>query len=619
MSAHPAEGTLARMFWSRVERSGGEPAQMVKRGGRWETLDWSRVGAAVRELALGLLALGLRPGEAVAVLSRSRAEWVQADFAIFSAGGVTVPIYPSVTAEQVAYVVNDAEARLLLVEDAEQLAKVLQVRGRMAGLARIVVMEGDEDQDPTRLGWEALRRLGRDRAGDFGAALAGRIAEADPQHVATIVYTSGTTGPPKGVVQTHANHLAMLGSVTRVAPARPGDVHVLFLPLAHSFGRLEAFMGVYLGLTTAFAESLDKLGDDIREVRPHFLVAVPRVFEKVHARILADVQAGSRARRAVFAWAMRVGRQVADRRAAGRPVPASLTVRHRLAHRLVFARLAAALGGRLRFAVSGGAALSSEIAAFFHAAGILILEGYGLTESCPVLTFNRLDRFRFGSVGLPVPGVEIRLAADGEILARGPNVAMRGYWKRPEESAATFGADGWLRTGDIGRLDADGFLFITDRKKDLIVTSGGINIAPQTVESLLRSDPFISQALVYGDGRPYPVALVTVDPEAAAALARSRGSLWTDPARLSGLPEVRARVERIVAEANARLQSYARIKRFAVLPAELTEEAGEVTPTQKLKRKQVAAKYADVLAALYESPAPATNARPGSRASSRDG
>jgi long-chain acyl-CoA synthetase len=615
MREHPAEDTLARMFWSRVERSGDRPAQMVKRGGRRETLDWSQVGTQVRELALGLLALGLRAGESVAILSRSRAEWVQADFAILSVGGITVPIYPTYTAEQVAYIVNDAEARLLVVEDASQLAKVLEMRGRMAGLGRIVVIEGHEGQDPTRLGWEALRQLGRDHAATFGPVLAARVAAADPKQVATIVYTSGTTGPPKGVVQTHDNHIAMLAAVTQVAPAQPGDVHVLFLPLAHSFGRLEAFMGVYLGLTTAFVESLDKLGDDIREVRPHFLVAVPRVFEKVHARILSDVEAGSPLKRGVFTWAMRVGRQFADRRMAGRPVPALLALRYRLAHRLVFARLQAALGGRLRFAVSGGAALSPDIAAFFHAAGILILEGYGLTESCPVLTFNRLDRFRFGSVGQPVPGVELRLAPDGEILARGPNIAMRGYWRRPEESAETFGADGWLRTGDIGRIDEDGFLFITDRKKDLLVTSGGINIAPQPIESLLRSDPFISQALVYGDRRPYPVALVTVNFEAAAELARSHGILWTDHARLSRHPEVVARVERIIAEKNAHLQSYARIKRFAVLPAELTEEAGEVTPTQKVKRKQVAEKYADVLESLYRE---ATTSRPVSRSSSRD-
>lgn len=600
MKEHPAEDTLARMFWRRVERSGDRPAQMVKRGGRWETLDWSQVGAQVRELALGLLAVGLRAGEPVALLSRSRAEWVQADFAIFSVGGVTVPIYPSYTAEQVAHIVNDSEARLLIVEDAAQLVKVLEVRGRMAGLGRIVVIEGYEGQDPTRLGWEALRQLGRDHAATFGPALGARVATADPKQIATIVYTSGTTGPPKGVVQTHDNHVAMLASIVQVAPARPGDVHVLFLPLAHSFGRLEAFMGVYLGLITAFAESLDTLGDDIREVRPHFLVAVPRVYEKVHARILGDVRAGSAFRRAVFAWAMGVGRQASRRRMASRRLPRSLAVARAFAHRLVFARLQAALGGRLRFAVSGGAALSPEIAAFFHAAGIVILEGYGLTESCPVLTFNRLDAFKFGSVGRPVPGVELKLAADGEILASGPSIAMLGYWNRPEETAETFGRDGWLRTGDIGRLDEDGFLFITDRKKDLIVTSGGINIAPQIVENLLRSDPFISQALVYGEGRPYPVALVTVDPEAAARLARSGGTVWTDPARLAEQPEVLSRVERIVAEKNAKLQSYARIKRFAVLPGELTEEAGEVTATQKLKRKKVAEKYADVLESLYQ-------------------
>lgn len=595
-----AEATLARMLWSRVERSGGRPAQMIKRGAGWQVLTWSEVGQAVRELAIAFLALGLRAEDRVAILSRSRAEWVQADFAILSAGGITVPIYPTYTPEQIAYIVNDSEARILLVEDPGQLAKALEVRGPMCGLSRIVVMQGYEGQDVTVLSWEDLRRLGRDRAAELGPVLGERVAATRPEQTATIVYTSGTTGPPKGVVQSHGNHMAALGSVARVAPIEAGDVHLLFLPLAHSFARLEAFMGVYLGLVTAFCESLERLGDEIREVRPHFLVAVPRVFEKVHARILADVAKSSRLEQKVFGWAMRAGHEISRRRIARRSLSPFLALSHRLAHRLVFARLHAALGGRLRFAVSGGAPLSPEIAAFFHAAGILILEGYGLTESCPVLAFNRIDAFRFGSVGRAVPGVTLELAPDGEILARGPNVAA-GYWRKPAESAEVFGADGWLRTGDIGRLDEDGFLHIVDRKKDLIVTSGGVNIAPQVIEKLLESDPFISQALVYGDRRPYPVALVTVNPEAAVRLVRSLGVAWTDQARAAGHPAVRERVEQVIEDRNSRLQSYARIKKFAVLPAELSEEAGEVTPTQKLKRRRVGEKYADVLESLYES------------------
>ena len=603
-----AETTLARMLWSRVERSGSEPSEMVKGGAGWQVLKWSEVGQAVRELALALLALGVRAVDRVAILSRNRAEWVHADFAILSAGGITVPIYPTYTPEQVAYIVNDSEARILIVEDPGQLAKALEVRGQMSGLSRLVVMHGYEGQDATVLSWDDLRRLGRDRATEFGPALAERVAATRPEQTATIVYTSGTTGPPKGVVQSHDNHMAALGSVARVAPVEAGDVHLLFLPLAHSFGRLEAFIGVYLGLVTAFCESLERLGDEIREVRPHFLVAVPRVFEKVHARIIADVEKGSRLERTVFGWAMRVGHEVSRRQIARRPLSPLLALSHRLAHRLVFARLHVALGGRLRFAVSGGAPLSPEIAVFFHATGILILEGYGLTESCPVLAFNRIDAFRFGTVGRAVPGVVLELAPDGEILARGPNVAA-GYWRKPAESAEVFGADGWLRTGDIGRLDQDGFLHIVDRKKDLIVTSGGVNIAPQVIEKLLESDPFISQALVYGERRPYPVALVTVNPDAAARLVRSLGVAWTDQARLAGHPAVRERVEQIIEDRNSRLQSYARIKKFAVLPAELTEEAGEVTPSQKLKRKRVAEKYADVLESLYESRAERRRAR----------
>jgi long-chain acyl-CoA synthetase len=594
-----ANDTLARMFWNRVEQSGPGPAQMVKREGRWQTLTWSEVGEIVRELALGLLVLGLPRGGAVALLSTSRAEWVQADLAILSVAGVTVPIYATYTPELIAHIVNDAGARILIVENPAQLEKVLEVKGTMERLDRIVVMEGYEGQAPFVVTWPELRWIGRDSAGTLERDLAGRIAAARPEEVATIVYTSGTTGLPKGVVQTHANHMAALAAVAEVTQVKPEDVHLLFLPLAHSFARLEAFMGVHVGLVTAFAESLDTVADNLREVRPHFFCSVPRLFEKVHGRILAGVQAESALRQRVFAWALAVGRNVSRLRQARRPVPTLLRLQYRLAHRLVFARLHQALGGRLRFAVSGGAPLSPEIAEFFHAADILILEGYGLTETCPVLTFNRRDRFKFGSVGQAIPGVELRIAADGEILARGPNVAARGYLNQPEVTAATFTPDGWLRTGDIGRLDEHGFLFITDRKKDIIVTAGGANIAPQNIENLLKGDPLVSQAMVYGDRRPYPVALLTLNVAETARLAREQGLLLTDHAALTRHPAVIERVGRLVEARNPSLPPYARIKRFAVLPVDFTESSGELTPTQKIRRKVVAERFADVLESLY--------------------
>jgi long-chain acyl-CoA synthetase len=606
-----ADETLARMFWSRVEKGGDLPAQLVKRGGRWQTLTWSEVGNLVRGMALGLVAIGVRRGDAVALLSASRAEWVQADMAILSAGGVTVPIYATYPPDLIAYIVNDAGAGTLIVENPAQLEKVLEVKGKMDRLERVVVIERYEGQAPFIVTWDQLRRLGGDKAETLKSDLAERVASVRPDDVATIVYTSGTTGPPKGVVQTHANHTAALAAVAEVTQVRAGEVHLLFLPLAHSFARLEAFMGVHVGLTTAFAESLETVAENLREVRPHFFCSVPRLFEKVYAKILAGVEGGSPLKKRIFFWALGVGREVSGLRQAGQPIPATLGFRHRLAHRLVFARLHQALGGRLRFAVSGGAPLAPEIAEFFHAADILILEGYGLTETCPVLTFNRIDRFKFGSVGQAIPGVELKIAEDGEILARGPNVATRGYLNQPEATAEAFRPDGWFHTGDIGQMDDEGFLYITDRKKDIIVTAGGANIAPQNIENLLKGDPLVSQAMVFGDRRPYPVALITLNPAETAKVAREHGLLVTDHAALTRHPAVVERVGRVVEAKNAALQSYARIKRFAVLPVDFTESAGELTPTQKIKRKVVAARYGDVIESLYQNHEPV--AAPASR------
>jgi long-chain acyl-CoA synthetase len=596
-----AEDTLARMFWTRVEEDGARPAQQFKRDGAWVTLTARELGESVRELALGLIALGREQGDRVALLSASRAEWVQMDFAVFSAGCVTVPIYPSYPPDLIAYVVNDSEARTLVVEDASQLAKALEARNQMPNLEQIVVISGYEAPEPPKMvmTWEALRRLGRENDRAHRSTLADRVASTRADDIATIVYTSGTTGPPKGVVQTHGNHIAALRASGAMTPVEPGWVHLLFLPLAHSFARFESFLGVYNRLLTAFAENLDRVGDNLREVRPHFICSVPRVFEKVYAKILAGVEAGSPTKRKIFQWAMRVGREVSRHQQRGQPLPSGLALKRAIAHKLVFSKLHAALGGRLRWAVSGGAPLSRDIAEFFHAAGILLLEGYGLTETCPVLSFNSPSHYKFGSVGRPLPGIEVRIADDGEIVTRGGNVATRGYYKQPQATAEVFESTGWFHTGDIGRIDEDGFLFITDRKKDLIVTAGGMNIAPQNIENLLKADPFISQVMVHGDRRPYPVALITLNPEELAKFAREQGVLTTDAAALVRHPRIVERVSRTVEEKNTNLQSYAKIKKFSILPIDFTLEGGELTPTLKVKRKVVSEKYKKELEGLY--------------------
>jgi long-chain acyl-CoA synthetase len=596
-----ATDTLARMFWDRVERSGDRPAQQFKQAADWKTITWREVGDVVREVALGLIALGREKGEMVALLSASRAEWVQADFAIFSAGCTSVPVYPTYPPDLIAYVVNDSGAKTIIVEDSAQLAKVLQARDKMPALQQIVVITGYDAPQPPKMvmTWEALRRLGRENATAHKSTLAERVASTRPTDLATIVYTSGTTGPPKGVMQTHGNHVAAVTASKQATPVEEGWVHLLFLPLAHSFARLESFLGVTHGLTTAFAENLDKVGENLKETRPHFICSVPRVFEKVYGKILAGVEAGSPAKKKIFNWAVGVGRDVSRHQQRGQPVPATLELKRKLAHKLVFSKLHAALGGRLQWAVSGGAPLSRDIAEFFHAAGILLLEGYGLTETCPALTFNRPDRFKFGSVGQSLPGVQLRIAADGEILARGPNIATLGYYKQPEATHEVFDPDGWFHTGDIGTVDKDGFLVITDRKKDLIVTAGGMNIAPQNIENLLKADPFISQVMVYGDRRPYPVALITINPEELSKFAREQGILTSEAAAIVKHPKVTERVGRTVEEKNTQLQSYAKIKRFTVLPIDFSLDGGELTPTLKVKRKVVSQKYKDAIEELY--------------------
>ena len=594
--------SLGRLFWERVSESGERTAQRVKIDGAWRDVSWRALGEEVREVALGLIALGRQPGDAVGLLSQTRGEWVRADFAILSMGGVTIPVYATYPPETLAYIVRDSETRTLFVEDKQQLRKALAALAEMPSLEDVVLIHGSAreageiDSRLRVLDWEALRALGR--GVHLTGALEQRLEAVKPESVATIVYTSGTTGFPKGVVQTHANHLATLDMIAHRSGIREGDVHLLFLPLAHSFARMESFVGIRLGLTTAFAESLERLPENLREVSPDFLCSVPRVFEKVYAKILSGVAAAPPVRQRIFQWAMSVGRRASRLAQEGRPLPAGLRAQKTLADRLVFRKLRAALGGRLRFCVSGGAPLAPEIAEFFHAAGILILEGYGLTETCPILASNHPDAFKFGTVGRPFQGIEVKIAEDGEIVVRGPNIAG-GYYRKQAETAAVFGPEGWFHTGDVGEIDRDGFLRITDRKKDLIKTSGGSYVAPQHIENLLKGDPFVSQALVEGDRRPFPVALITLNPDELAKLARDRGLGDKSQAELVRHPVVMERVRRTVDGVNAHLASYAQVKRFAVLPDDFTQDGGELTPTMKVKRRDVRTKYADLLESLY--------------------
>jgi long-chain acyl-CoA synthetase len=589
---------IPQMFFARAASRGQRPAQLVKQGGVWQALSWQAMSDNVRDIAKGLLTLGLQVGDRVALLAHSRAEWVQCDLGIMAAAGITVPVYPSLLPEQVAYILHNAEATLACVDTPAQLEKLLQVRAELPALRHIVLMEGQPPHaDPGIVSLQELMTQGA-AAPPHTAQLDERLRGLTPDHEATYVYTSGTTGPPKGVVQTHGNHLFMVQSCGAIIAAQEGDVNLLFLPLAHSFARLEAFLGLYVGLTTAFAESIDALAENMREVRPMLVFSVPRVYEKIYARVQAAGNSGAPLKRALFQWCVGIGRQVSTLQQRRQPIPAGLRLRQRLAHQLVFKKLHQTVGGRLRYFVSGGAPLAQDITEFFHAAGMLILEGYGLTETCPALTANRYDQYKFGTVGTAIPGVELRLAADGEIVARGPNIA-KGYYKRPEATAEVFLEAGWFATGDIGDIDPEGFLRITDRKKDLLVTAGGKNIAPQNLENLLKADPYISQAMVYGDRRPYLTALLTLDLDETCRYARAHGIAADTAPALAAHPQIYQLIAARVAQINQQLAAYETIKKFIIAPTDFTPESGELTPTLKVKRKVVTQMYQEQLDRLY--------------------
>jgi long-chain acyl-CoA synthetase len=580
----PGERTIPALWKKAASAGRTNPAYLVEHGDHWHELSWDEAARAVEELANGLLSLGLKKGDAFGIVARTTFEWCVFDFALGSIGVVPAPVYPSSSAKDTHYVLDHSEAVGVLVEDDEQLAKVREC-GELARLKHVYRF-ADLDE---------LRAKGREFAAANPDALAQASAAIGDEDLFTYIYTSGTTGPPKACMILNRNYYDMVAKVDMV-PAFIGsdDVVLLYLPLAHNFGRCLHLLAAYVGCTTAFCPDPLRVGEVAPAVRPTVLPSVPRVYEKVHTAVLASFDEATGIKRRLVDWALGVGRRVSKLRQEGRPVPRGLAVQHTLADRLVYSKVKKRLGGRLRFGISGGAPIAKEIAEFFHVLDIQILEGYGTTECTTASNVNMLDRYRFGTVGPAIPGIELRVADDGEVLVNSTTV-FAGYFKDPEATKAVIGEDGWLRTGDIGSIDEDGFLTITDRKKDILVTAGGKNVAPQNIENDLKASKYVSQAVVLGDKRPYVTALITLDEAEIAKWAGGSASIE----ELARDERVRAVIQGVVDDVNRDRSRFEQIKRFTILPRDFSAEHDEITPTLKLRRRVVQEHFADEIEQLY--------------------
>ncbi len=583
--------TIAQLWLDAIAANRSNPAYLVETGDGWQEISWEQADERVRDFANGLLARGVRKGDNVALLARNSLEWALLDFALARIGAVGIPIYASSSSRDVGYLLAHSESVAIVCEDAGQLAKVEAAREELPALEHVLTYH---DLD-------GLAAHGRDYASAQPAALDEATAAVTEDDLYTIIYTSGTTGPPKGCMLSNRNYWEMASVVDHLPGYhRPEDLMLLYLPLAHNYGRLMLLLGAKVGFTIALLSDPLRIGEALPVVRPTVLPSVPRVYEKVYSVVRSRFDEATGAKRKLIVWALGVGRAVSRLEAEGKPVPAGLRAKRRIADRLVFSKVREPLGGRLRMPGSGGAPLSTEIAEFFDSVGVRITEGYGLTECTTACTVNLPDRYRFGSVGQALPGFEIRIADDGEIEVRSATI-FQGYYKDPEATAAVLDDDGWLKTGDIGSLDDDGFLHITDRKKDILVTAGGKNVAPQNIENELKTSKYVSQALVLGDKRPYVAALLTLDPVEIGSWAAEQG-IEGDPSTLASDPRVRELLQPVVDDANRERSRYEQIKRFTILPRDFTMEEGEITPTLKLRRRAVQEHFAEEIEALYAEP-----------------
>jgi long-chain acyl-CoA synthetase len=598
--------TLTGLFFDAVTQYADHPAAFrYKTAGAWRAVTHREAAERVQALSLGLRALGIGPGERVAILSETRLEWALADYACLCARATDVPIYPTLPANQVEYILRDSGAVAVFCSTAAQVEKIDAVRGGLPSLRHVIVFE------PAGVPGGVVTLADLEARGRAGAGAHPRFKEEAlalrPDDLATLIYTSGTTGQPKGVMLTHGNICSNVSASVEVLRLSDRDSCLALLPLSHILERMVDYYFLHVGVTISYAESVDAFGQNLLEVRPSVVAAVPRVYEKVYGRVLENALTGSAVKRRIFLWAKRVGERWAAHRLAGIAVPLGLRLAHVVADRLVFSKLRTRTGGRIKLFVSGGAPLSAEIGRFFYSAGLPIIEGYGLTETSPVLTLNPLERPRFGTVGKPVPGVQIRIAADGEILAKGPNI-MQGYYNKPAETREALDAEGWFHTGDVGELDPDGYLKITDRKKDLIKTAGGKYIAPQPIENTVRLNKFVASAVVLGDQRKFPVILVVPNFEQLERWARERNLAATSPAELIVLPDVKAKMEREVMGGLRGLAKFEMPKKVVLIDRDFTIESGELTPSLKVKRRQVEKNYRELIDRVYREVDPTAGA-----------
>ncbi|HWM54886.1 MAG TPA: long-chain fatty acid--CoA ligase [Solirubrobacterales bacterium] len=585
--------TLADLLPRAAEIYGAAPAVRYKEDGAWASRSFEQVLETVRSLSLGLIDLGVEKGDKVSILANTRPEWTYFDFAALAAGAVVVPIYQTNSPEECQYVLENSDAKVVVVEDDEQMEKVRAVRDRLPLLEHVVRMTGTSDD---AISIEDLAQRG---AGRNAAEWEARWSSVTPADVCTFIYTSGTTGPPKGCVITHGNYRAMLDMVNESSVIEDEDVTYLYLPLAHSFALLIQLGSFDLGATLAYWERDPlKIMPNLAELKPTYFPSVPRIFEKIYTAATSGVEKAGGLKKVIFNWAIGVGKRMRTAERSGRQPGFLLRKQYAFADKQVLSKIRGLFGGNLRLAVSGAAPINPEILSFFDAAGVLVLEGWGMTETSTAATISSPDDFKVGTIGKPFPGCEVKIAEDGEILVKGPNV-FQGYYKNDEATRETI-VDGWLHTGDIGEMDSEGFITITGRKKDIIITAGGKNITPANLENEIKQHPLVSQCVVVGDRRPYLVALVTLDPEEVVAYAQENG-LPEDVEQLAANGEIRKAVEDHVATINEKFARVEQVKKIAILPRDLSQEAGELTPTLKVKRAVVASKHEPEIEQLYAS------------------